>query len=143
MSYLLDTNVVSERSRPQPDERVRAWLRAHTVGETFLSVITLAELEQGVLRLGETRRASELRDFLVGIETQFAGRVLPVDRAVARTWAAMTARALGSGQPMGYADSLIAATALTHGLSVVTRNVNDFRSAQVEVINPWESAGAK
>lgn len=138
--FLLDTNVISERSKPQPDERVRAWLAAHKVSETWLSVITLAELEQGIIRLGPTRRAAELRAFLDGVETQFAGRVLPVDRAVARTWAKLTAAALQSGQPLGYADSLIAATASTHGLTVVTRNTADFVAAGVGLLNPWSES---
>lgn len=136
--FLLDTNVISERSKAQPDDRVRAWLAAHRVGETSLSVITLAELEQGVLRLGDTRRAAELRGFLGRVEAQFAGRILDIDRAVARTWARMTAAALGAGQPLGYADSLIAATALTHGLTVVTRNIRDFTPSGVALINPWQ-----
>lgn len=136
--FLLDTNVISERSKAQPDERVRAWLAAHQVGETSLSVITLAELEQGILRLGDTKRAAELQDFLGRVEVQFAGRILGIDRAVARTWANMTAAAIAAGQPLGYADSLIAATALTHGLTVVTRNERDFVPSGVSVINPWQ-----
>lgn len=66
--YLLDTKVVTRRTQPQPDERVRAWLRAHRVGDTYLSVITLAELEQGILRLGDARRGTALREFLSGVE---------------------------------------------------------------------------
>ena len=136
--YLLDTNVVSERSKLQPDKKVMAWLGSHTVGQTYLSVITLAELEQGVLRLGDTKRARELQLFLRGIEEQFTGRILSVDWAVARTWASMTADAISAGKTLGYADSLIAATARTHGLIVVTRNVVDFQAVTSEVVNPWE-----
>lgn len=138
MSYLLDTNVISERTRPQPNEDVRRWLRVHRVGETFLSVITLAELEQGILRLGETHRAGKLRSFLAAIERQFQGRILPVDREVTRVWAALTSQALREGKGLGYADSLIAATARRHNLTVVTRNVSDFAAANVPLINPWE-----
>lgn len=136
--YLLDTNVVSERSKPQPDERVMVWLSGHTVGQTYLSVITLAELEQGVLRLGDTKRARELQLFLRRIEEQFTGRILAVDWAMSRTWASMTAGAISAGKTMGYADSLMAATALTHGLIVVTRNVADFQAVMTDVVNPWE-----
>ena len=138
MSYLLDTNVISERTRPQPDENVRRWLSNHRVGETFLSVITLAELEQGVLRLGDTRRAGELREFLATVERQFQGRILPVDRDVAHAWAALTSQAQDAGRGLGCADSLIAATARRHNLTVVTRNVSDFAAAGVPLINPWE-----
>ena len=140
MTFLLDTNVVSERSKAKPDPQVRRWLAAHKVGETYLSVITLAELEQGVVRLGDTRRAEELWAFLRGVEVQFTGRVLPVDREVARTWASITASAIQAGRTLVYADSLIASTALTHGLTVVTRNVDDFLGTQVGVVNPWQEA---
>jgi len=138
VSYLLDTNVVSERTRPQPDDNVRRWLRTHRVSETYLSVITLAELEQGILRLGETRRAGELQSFLANIERQFQGRILPVDCRVAHAWATLTAGALREGKVLGYADSLIAATAQAHDLTVVTRNTSDFAAAGVELVNPWE-----
>lgn len=138
MNYLLDTNVVSERTRPQPDENVRRWLRAHRVSETYLSVITLAELEQGILRLGATRRAEELQRFLTNVEGQFQGRILPVDRKVARVWAKLTARALLGGKALGYADSLIAATAQAHDLTVVTRNTSDFTAAEIALVNPWD-----
>ncbi len=136
--YLLDTNVVSERTKPQPNKRVMTWLNGHTVGQTYLSVITLAELEQGAMLKGDTKRAGELRAFLRRLEEQFTGRVLPVDRAVARTWANMTAGAISAGKTPSYADALIAATALTHGLTVVTRNVADFRAVTTDVVNPWE-----
>lgn len=137
MNYLLDTNVVSERTRPQPNENVRRWLRTHRVSETYLSVITLAELEQGILRLGATRRAEELQRFLTNVERQFQGRILPVDRRVARVWANLTARALREGKALGYADSLIAATAQAYDLTVVTRNTDDFTAAEIALINPW------
>ena len=137
--YLLDTNVVSERTKPNPDENVRRWLSAHRVGETYLSVITLAELEQGILRLGETQRARHLRRFLAELERQFVGRILPIDREVARHWSALTAGAIGAGKTLGYADSLIAATARTHNLTVVTRNTDDFSPASITLINPFEA----
>lgn len=139
MNYLLDTNVISERTRPQPDANVRRWLRAHRVSETYLSVITLAELEQGIVRLGDTRRAQELGAFLGAVEQQFQGRILPVDRSVARAWATLTAHALREGKGLGYADSLIAATARSHDLTVVTRNTSDFAAMGVPLINPWEA----
>ncbi len=139
MSYLLDTNVISERTRPQPDDNVRRWLRTHRVSETYLSVITLAELEQGIFRLGDTRRAQDLRGFLATVERQFQGRVLPIDRSVAHIWAALTAHVLRGGKGLGYADSLIAATARTHNLTVVTRNTSDFAATGVPLINPWEA----
>ncbi len=140
MSYLLDTNVVSERTRPQPDANVRGWLRAHSVAETYLSIITVAELEGGIVRLGNTRRATALWAFLSQLETQFTGRVLPVDRRVAHSWATLSASANARGEPLGYADALIAATARAHDLTVVTRNVKDFAATGVNILNPWEAS---
>lgn len=140
--YLLDTNVVSERTKSAPDANVRQWLRAHRVGETYLSIITLAELEQGILRLGETRRALELRRFLDDLERQFIGRILPIDRSVARHWSIITVRASETGKTLSYADSLIAATASAHELTVVTRNTDDFTATQLPLINPWKLSDA-
>lgn len=139
MTCLLDTNVISERTKRAPDENVRTWLRSQRVSDTYLSVITLAELEQGVLRLGDTRRARELGVFLATIERQFHGQILTIDRDVAYQWAVLTARALAEGTPLGYADSLIAATARAHHLTVVTRNTEDFAAAGVSLINPWNA----
>lgn len=142
MTYLLDTNVISERTKRAPDENVRRWLRHHRVSDTYLSVITLAELEQGILRLGETRRARELKAYLADIEKQFANRILTIDRQVARHWALLTAHAITEGKPLGYADSLIAATARAHQLTIITRNTDDFAAAGIPLINPWALPGA-
>lgn len=136
--YLLDTNVVSERTKPAPDTNVRAWLREHRVGDTYLSVITLAELEQGILRLGDTRRAAALGRFLGTLERQFHGRILSFDRRVARHWSRMTALAIQSGQTLAYADALIAATAQAYELTLVTRNTSDFAATGVPLLNPFE-----
>lgn len=141
MTYLLDTNVISERTKPAPDPNVRAWLRAHRVSDTYLSVITLAELEQGIIRLGDTKRARTLRGFLESVERQFQGRIRAIDREVAHQWAVLTARALAAGNPLGYADSLIAATAHAHHSTVVTRNTGDFSAVGVPLINPWDASG--
>lgn len=140
--YLIDTNVISERTKSAPDANVRSWLRSHRVSDTYLSVITLAELEQGILRLGDTRRALKLTVFLASVERQFHSRVLPFDRGVAHQWAILTARALAEGKPLAYADSLIAATAYAHHLTVVTRNTDDFAEARVPLINPWTIKGS-
>lgn len=136
--YLLDTNVVSERTKPNPDENVRHWLSEHRVGETYLSVITLGELEQGILRLGDTQRATALGHFLAALERQFRGRILSFDRSVARHWSRMTALAIKDGKTLAYADSLLAATASAHDLTIVTRNTGDFAATGVPLLNPFE-----
>lgn len=139
MRYLLDINVISEESKRVPDAGVEAWFAAQTVENTFLSIMTIAEIEQGILRLGKTKRAADLSQFLLFVESEYRGRVLPIDRPVARTWSRITAQAFREGQPLAYADSWLAATALTHHLTVVTRNVPDFQAAGADILNPWEA----
>ena len=137
MAYLLDTNVISEQTKPVPDPGVLNWLAAHAVSETYLSVITLGEIEQGILLLGNTKRSRAYRTWLEKLERDFDGHVLEVNRAVEQTWAKITARALQAGKTLGYADSLIAATGLTHGLTIVTRNTDDFLPVTKDLIVPW------
>jgi toxin FitB len=135
--FLLDTNVISEQTKPQPDPGVTDWLERHGVGESYLSVITLGEIEQGILLLGNSKRARAYRAWLEKLEHEFDGRILGVDRAVERTWAKITARAIQTGKTLAYADSLIAAIGVTHNLSIVTRNTDDFVSVTKNLVNPW------
>lgn len=138
MSHLLDTSVVSEARRPQPDENVLRWLAAQPLASTYLSVITLGELEEGITALGETRRAHELRGWLGQLAESFTGRVLSVDRSVATTWGRIRAEAKQRGRPPPAALALLAATAITYDLTLVTRNVADVARLPVTVLNPWE-----
>jgi len=138
--FLLDTNVVSELRRPErADPHVRSWA-ATTPAELYaLSVVTVQELERGIL-LVERRDAYQsaiLRRWLEDeVLTRLAARILPIDVAIARRCAA-----LHVPDPRPERDALIAATALTHGLTVVTRNVNDFEPMGVALVNPWAAAG--
>ena len=137
MAYLLDTNVVSEQTKPQPNIGVLDWLENHLVSETYLSVITLGEIEQGILLLGNTKRARAYRVWLENLEQEFDGRILDVSRLVQKNWAELTCLAIQKGKSVRYADSLIAATALTHNLTVVTRNTSDFQNVMKKLFNPW------
>lgn len=136
--FLLDTNVLSElrkvRSR-KADAHVAAWARSAPAGNLFLSVIVIQELEMGVL-LAERRdrvKGSLLRSWLDDhVLLVFADRILPVDTAVARRSAS-----LNVPDPRPIRDGLIAATALVHGMIVVTRNVADFEPTGVQVLDPW------
>lgn len=137
MTYLLDTNVVSElrKSRDRADAAVRAWAGAQRTSSLWLSVITIVEVEIGVgraeqrdRRQGRTLRRWLERDLL----PVFDGRLLPIDLAVARR-----AASLHVPDPRPERDVLIAATALERGLTVVTRNVSDFVALDVDVIDPW------
>jgi toxin FitB len=137
MRYLLDTNVVSEQSKPNPDVQVLQWLERQKVFETYLSIITICEIEQGIQLLGNTKRARVLEIWLEKLEFEFTDHVLGITRDVAKTWAEATAKAIKAGQTLSYADSLIVATAITHDLTIVTRNTSDFSSVTKKLINPW------
>ena len=138
--FLLDTNVVSEALRPRPDGRVVAWLREHDA-RSWLSVVTIGEIEAGIRGAPDPRRAEALRAWLDGVLiAQFAHRILSVDLAVARAWGVRVASARARGTPAGAVDALIAATAAQHGLSVATRNVRDFAHLDVDTVDPWAVA---
>lgn len=138
MSFLLDTNVVSELARPAPERRVVEYVEGIDPGDVFLSVITIGELIHGVSLLSEGRRKTSLGAWVVGLELQFRTRVLPVDREVAHLWGELTARALRKGIIIPISDGLIAATALHHGLRVVTRNTRHFEASGASFVDPWE-----
>ena len=137
MSYLLDTCVVSELSRPRPEPGVVAWMSEADVASLHLSAITIAEVRRGALRLPAGKRRTSLFDWSERLRRSFAGRVLPIDESVALRWAEIAARAEQSGQPGSFADGLIAATALDRGLTLVTRNVTDFEPFGVSLLDPW------
>ena len=137
MKYLLDTCLLSELTRPQPHTGVLEWMRARKSTDLFVSALTLAELERGVVRLPPSRRQGELSAWLADVQAGFGQRVLAFTRETAGYWARMCAQAEAAGKPMAAFDSLIAATAAEHGLAVVTRNVGDFASAPVVLVNPW------
>ncbi len=139
MMYLLDTNVVSELRKVRlgkADANVTAWAKDVDAAELFVSAITIMELELGVLSIErkDAGQGARLRAWLEQqVLPEFAGRILPVDTAVAQRCAR-----LHVPDKRGERDALIAATALVHGMAVVTRNVADFRSTRVTIVNPWE-----
>jgi len=137
--YLLDTNVLSEYSRVAgPDRGVRSWVESTSRSVQYVSVITLAEIEKGIELLTPGRRRTELGLWLRReLEVWFAGRTLVVDRPVASVWAALMADGVRTGRPLPLVDSMIAATALVNGLTVVTRNTRDFAHTSVKVFNLW------
>ena len=138
MSYLLDTNVVSEWVRPSPDPGVVAWLDEVDEDRVFLSVVTIAELRHGIERLPPGARRERLAAWLdEELPRRFEARILPIDEAVANAWGRIVARGEASGRPMHAMDAFLAALAETHDLTLVTRNAADFSLLRQPVENPW------
>lgn len=138
MSFLLDTNAVSEWVKPRPNPGVVAWLAEVDEDRVFLSVVTLAELRHGVVRLAPGRRRKRLDLWLrEELPLRFEGRILAVDHRVADAWGDVVAHGEKQGQPIGVMDAFIAATAEVHGLTIVTRNTSDFAASASALINPW------
>jgi len=136
VGYLLDTNVISETRKTRADPAVMAFLGAADPGGLFLSVLTLGELRKGVAarHRSDAVTADRLGAWVDGIETMFADRVLPVDAAVARLWGELSA-----GRILPVIDTLIAATAIVSGLTLVTRNIRDVEATGVPFVDPWQN----
>jgi len=135
---LLDTNVLSElRKEKRCDEGVRQWFEGTAAEELFISVLVLGEIRQGIerIRRRDPAQARTLEKWLLWIATEFQDRLLPVDEAVADQWGR-----LGLQQPVPVLDALLAATALVHGLTMVSRDEEGFRNTGVQVINPFSKA---
>ena len=134
MKYLLDTNVISETIRKTPDERVTHWFQAIPSDQLFVSVLSLGEIRRGVEKLKDQPRKDFMMAWLENdLAFWFGDHILPVSTEVADKWGYITANAA-----LPAIDSLIAATALTHNMKLVTRNVEDFKTiAGLEIINPW------
>jgi predicted nucleic acid-binding protein len=135
MSYLLDTNVISELVRPKPAKAVLAWFENIPSEALHISVLTLGEIRKGVEQMPDGARREKLRLWLEhDLAGWFETRVLPIDIQVADRWGRLIAQ---MGRPVPSIDSLLAATALHHELRLVTRNQKDFDYPGLEVINPW------
>ena len=135
MTYLLDTNVLSETRKRQPAEGVIEWIAATPPERLHVSVLTLGEIEQGIARIrgrGDRQQAAALEGWLREIELGFADRILPVTMPVASTWGRQQ-----YARPLPVVDALIAATARVNGMTIVTRNVKDFEHSGVEVLDPF------
>jgi toxin FitB len=138
MSFLLDTNVVSEWVKPRPNAGVVAWLAETDEDCVFVSVVTLAELRYGIERMAAGNRRRRLDVWLRHeLPLRFEGRVLSIDVAIADAWGKIVARSEALGRPIGVADGFIAATVEVHGLTLVTRNASDFAPTLKAVVNPW------
>lgn len=136
--FLLDTNVPSELTRPKSDPQVEKWLDDADDEQLFFSVVSLDEIFKGLTILPESKRRQQLQHWLdETLRPWFEGRILPVSEPIAERWGILAGECQLKGRPLRVADGLIAATALEHGLTVVTRNVKDFSDLNVKVFNPW------
>ena len=137
--FLLDTNCISEFVSPRPERRVLNWLDSTDEGLLFLSVLTLGEIRKGVDRTAPGKRRTRLESWLaLELPLRFSGRILPISRAVADRWGSLSAEGIRRGRPLAIIDGLLAATALEHHLTLVSRNVDDFAVTGLPVLNPWD-----
>jgi predicted nucleic acid-binding protein len=137
--YLLDTNVVSEMTKSEPDPSLRQNLSALSGDQLWISVLTFGELNKGVSLLPLGRRRIEFEQFFRALAEEYSDRILEISLAVAMTWGALAAETRSRGFHLSQIDGLLAATALSHGLTVLTRNVRDFLFTNVPVLDPWQS----
>jgi predicted nucleic acid-binding protein len=136
--YLLDTNVPSEVIRQRADVKVDFWVRSQDDETLYLSAITIGELRKGLAIHPEGKRRDQIEEWLeADLIPAFTDRILPVTRAIAERWGVLSGMRQMRGRPLGMADGLIAATALEHGLIIVTRNVRDFEDLGLKIVNPW------
>jgi predicted nucleic acid-binding protein len=138
--FLLDTNCISEIVRLKPEPRVMDWMEAVEEALLYLSVLTLGEIRKGLAGLPQSKRRTRLETWLeVELQARFSGRILPIDGAVADRWGLLAADAKRKGKALSTIDGLLAATALRHNLTIVSRNISDFTNTQVPVLNPWDA----
>lgn len=144
MNFLLDTNVISEPTRPEPDPGVMGWLAAADEEAVYLSVITITELRYGIQRLPAGKRRTRLDRWLAGdLRERFQGRILEIDVETADLCGRLIARSEGRGRPIEVRDAFIAACAEYHGLTLVTRNAKDFDAVVSHIVVPWTQSEGK
>jgi toxin FitB len=136
--YLLDTNIISENFRKQPNNNVLAWLGGVPMDQTRISSASLGELSRGIHQLNQSKRKTELQTWYADTRATYSQRVIAADDVVFECWAEELERLKRIGRTPQILDALIAATALAHNLVMVTRNVEDFKIFNLEIINPFE-----
>lgn len=138
--FLLDTNCISECVRVKPQPSVLAWMGSVDESLLYLSVLTLGEIRKGLAGLPQSRRRTKLEAWLeVELRARFSRRILAIDAEIADRWGLLAAGAKRHGKTLSAIDGLLAATALHHNLSIVSRNVSDFADVSVQLVNPWNA----
>ena len=138
MKYLLDTCVISELVKAKPSKKVVSWVTKNEEANFYLSSLTFGELYKGISKLPDSKRREKLSLWIEqDLKDRFAGKTLNIDLLVAKTWGEIQGASEAAGAPMPAIDGLIAATALTHDLTVVTRNIADMQQSGASLLNPW------
>jgi toxin FitB len=137
LSYLFDTCTLSEAKQAQPNPTVIAYLKALPPDNTYISVLTLGELMKGARLLPIGQKRIQIEQWIAGIAFNYAGRILPVTHDVALVWGELLASAQQQGRRIPPVDGLLAATAIRHGMHLITRNTSDFNGTGVMLVNPW------
>ena len=140
MTYLLDTYVISEYVKKQPNQQVINWIDVQEESSLFISIITIAEIKKGIVRIEKSQpsRYQKLEKWLQKIEQRFTNRILPLNENILDTWAKICGQSEAQGKKLPIMDSLIAATASENNLVIVTRNLSDFAFSSVNVFSPWD-----
>lgn len=138
MKYLIDTCVISELVKPVPNTRVTNWLQSAPSDALFLSVLTIGEVRKGLVKLPDSKKKEKLSLWLNSLLRDYNERIISIDLTVSENWGIIQGNAEKSGTPMSTIDGLIAATASTHNLTLVTRNESDFTPGQIPLLNPWD-----
>lgn len=138
MRLLLDTNILSEVTKPRPNETVLNWLHGLDEDHTFISIVSIAEIRRGVALMDSGRKHDALNEWLTyDLPQRFKNRIIPVEELVARAWGDLMALAKRSGRGLASMDGLIGATAVAHQLTLATRNAKDFEGFGIDIIDPW------
>ena len=139
MAFLLDTNVISETVRPRPDKTVLDWIESQIPSDLFLAAQTPGELVRGARRVKEQARREQFERWIQqDLARQFDGRILPFDASTAAVWGRLMGDGDRAGRRPSAADAQIAAAAIQHDLTLVTRNVKDFRNFDIRLLDPWQ-----
>ena len=135
--YLLDTCLLSELIRKEPNQGVLDWIKDKEESSLFLSVLTIGELKKGIVKLKPSTKKKELTLWFAELESRFKDRIIPIDIQISLKWGEIQANLEVNGNSMPTIDSLIASTALCKNLIVVTRNGKDMKQSHIEILNPW------
>jgi predicted nucleic acid-binding protein len=137
LKYLLDTCIVSELTRQEPDPDVLKWFDDISSDDLFLSVISIGEIRKGISKLPSSRKKEKLNQWLNSLVKEYGDHILPIDLSTAENWGIIQVKAERAGTPMPSINSLISAAAYTNNLILATRNEKDFIPAQIPTVNPW------